>query len=80
MKTKQQMEWIGSRAQAELSASNNDSAKYGSSSSHPSKRLRRWRTGNKVIPVVILPNVSNEEAKQVFSQGFETRNLPSGKE
>ncbi|KAK8578403.1 hypothetical protein V6N13_116249 [Hibiscus sabdariffa] len=49
-------------------------------SRHPSKRLRCWRTGNKVIPVVILPNVSNEEAKQVFSQGFETRNLPSGKE
>ncbi|KAK8661865.1 hypothetical protein V6N13_091453 [Hibiscus sabdariffa] len=36
-----------------------------------------WKQGD---PVVISPQVSNEEAKQVFPQGFETKNLPSGKE
>ncbi|KAE8720510.1 1-Cys peroxiredoxin PER1 [Hibiscus syriacus] len=36
-----------------------------------------WKQGD---PVVISPNVSNEEAKQMFPHGFETKNLPSGKE
>ncbi|WMV49994.1 hypothetical protein MTR67_043379 [Solanum verrucosum] len=35
-----------------------------------------WKPGE---PVVIAPGVSNEEAKEMFSQGFDTANLPSGK-
>lgn len=36
-----------------------------------------WKPGD---PVVISPSVSNEEAKQMFPQGFETTDLPSKKE
>ncbi|MDV3170313.1 MAG: hypothetical protein Q8811_00875 [Candidatus Phytoplasma australasiaticum] len=36
-----------------------------------------WKPGE---PVVISPSVSNEEAKQMFPQGFDTANLPSGKD
>ncbi|KAH1046219.1 hypothetical protein J1N35_037003 [Gossypium stocksii] len=36
-----------------------------------------WKQGE---PVVISPSVSNEEAKKMFPQGFETKNLPSGKD
>ncbi|CAL9207115.1 unnamed protein product [Musa hybrid cultivar] len=35
-----------------------------------------WKPGD---PVVISPSVSNEEAKQMFPQGFETTDLPSKK-
>ncbi|XP_015069264.1 1-Cys peroxiredoxin [Solanum pennellii] len=35
-----------------------------------------WKPGE---PVVIAPGVSNEEAKEMFPQGFDTANLPSGK-
>ncbi|KAG5616264.1 hypothetical protein H5410_016088 [Solanum commersonii] len=35
-----------------------------------------WKSGE---PVVIAPGVSNEEAKEMFPQGFDTANLPSGK-
>ncbi|XP_008781199.1 1-Cys peroxiredoxin [Phoenix dactylifera] len=35
-----------------------------------------WKPGE---PVVISPSVSNEEAKEMFPQGFETANLPSKK-
>ncbi|XVE82345.1 hypothetical protein DITRI_Ditri15bG0140900 [Diplodiscus trichospermus] len=36
-----------------------------------------WKPGD---PVVISPSLSNEEAKEMFPQGIETKNLPSGKE
>ncbi|XVF62370.1 hypothetical protein PTKIN_Ptkin09bG0002400 [Pterospermum kingtungense] len=36
-----------------------------------------WKPGE---PVVISPSLTNEEAKQMFPQGFETKSLPSGKE
>lgn len=36
-----------------------------------------WKQGD---PVVISPSLSNEEAKEMFPQGFETKKLPSGKE
>ncbi|KAK6794122.1 hypothetical protein RDI58_007575 [Solanum bulbocastanum] len=35
-----------------------------------------WKPGE---PLVIAPGVSNEEAKEMFPQGFDTANLPSGK-
>lgn len=35
-----------------------------------------WKPGE---PVVISPNVSTEQAKEMFPQGFDTANLPSGK-
>ncbi|XP_068661112.1 1-Cys peroxiredoxin [Aristolochia californica] len=35
-----------------------------------------WKPGD---PVVISPSVSDEEAKKMFPQGFETANLPSQK-
>ncbi|RWW54729.1 hypothetical protein BHE74_00038665 [Ensete ventricosum] len=35
-----------------------------------------WKPGD---PVVISPSVSNEEAKQMFPQGFDTTDLPSKK-
>jgi 1-Cys peroxiredoxin 6 len=34
-----------------------------------------WEKGE---PVVISPSVSDEKAKQMFPQGWETVNLPSG--
>ncbi|CAI9765797.1 unnamed protein product [Fraxinus pennsylvanica] len=36
-----------------------------------------WNPGE---PVVIAPSVSNEEAKKMFPQGFDTADLPSGKD
>ncbi|OVA05704.1 Alkyl hydroperoxide reductase subunit C/ Thiol specific antioxidant [Macleaya cordata] len=36
-----------------------------------------WKPGE---PVVISPSVSNDEAKKMFPQGFETADLPSKKE
>ncbi|OMO58549.1 Alkyl hydroperoxide reductase subunit C/ Thiol specific antioxidant [Corchorus olitorius] len=36
-----------------------------------------WKPGD---PVVISPSVTNQEANQMFPQGFETQKLPSGKE
>ncbi|KAG8480812.1 hypothetical protein CXB51_025552 [Gossypium anomalum] len=36
-----------------------------------------WKQGE---PVVISPSVPNEEAKKMFPRGFETKNLPSGKD
>lgn len=36
-----------------------------------------WKPGD---PVVISPTVTNEQAKDIFSQGFKTVDLPSKKE
>ena len=36
-----------------------------------------WKPGD---PVVISPSVSNEQAKEMFPQGFETADLPSKKD
>ncbi|KAL2229640.1 1-Cys peroxiredoxin [Sesamum indicum] len=36
-----------------------------------------WKPGD---PVVISPTVSNQEAKQMFPQGYQTAHLPSGKD
>ncbi|XP_058731250.1 1-Cys peroxiredoxin [Vicia villosa] len=36
-----------------------------------------WKVGD---PVVISPDVTNEQAKEMFPQGFETADLPSKKE
>lgn len=36
-----------------------------------------WKPGD---PVVISPGVTNEQAKEMFPQGFETADLPSKKE
>lgn len=36
-----------------------------------------WKQGE---PVVIQPGVTNEQAKEMFPQGFETKDLPSKKE
>lgn len=36
-----------------------------------------WKPGD---PVVISPSVSNDQAKQMFPQGFKTTDLPSKKD
>lgn len=36
-----------------------------------------WKAGD---PVVISPGVTNEQAKEMFPQGFDTVDLPSKKE
>lgn len=36
-----------------------------------------WKKGD---PVVISPSVSNEQAKEMFPQGYKTTKLPSKKE
>ncbi|KAI3834938.1 hypothetical protein MKX03_009366 [Papaver bracteatum] len=36
-----------------------------------------WKVGD---PVVISPSVTNDDAKKMFPQGFETKDLPSKKE
>lgn len=36
-----------------------------------------WKPGD---PVVITPDVTNEQAKEMFPKGFETVDLPSKKE
>lgn len=36
-----------------------------------------WKKGEKVV---IAPSVDNEEAKKIFPQGFESTDLPSGKD
>ncbi|XP_060205676.1 1-Cys peroxiredoxin isoform X2 [Lycium barbarum] len=36
-----------------------------------------WKPGD---PVVISPSVSNEQANEMFPQGYDTANLPSGKD
>lgn len=46
-------------------------------SKHKIATPANWKPGE---PVVIAPSVSNEEAKKMFPQGFDTADLPSGKD
>ncbi|KAL2464507.1 1-Cys peroxiredoxin PER1 [Forsythia ovata] len=46
-------------------------------SKHKIATPANWKPGE---PVVIAPSVSNDEAKEMFPQGFDTADLPSKKE
>jgi 1-Cys peroxiredoxin 6 len=46
-------------------------------SKHKIATPANWKPGE---PVVISPDVTNEQAKDMFPQGFKTENLPSKKE
>lgn len=46
-------------------------------SKHKVATPANWKPGD---PVVISPSVSNDEAKQMFDQGYKTVDLPSKKE
>ncbi|OIT30937.1 PREDICTED: 1-Cys peroxiredoxin [Nicotiana attenuata] len=46
-------------------------------SKHKIATPANWKPGE---PVVISPSVSNEQAEEMFPQGYDTANLPSGKD
>jgi 1-Cys peroxiredoxin 6 len=47
------------------------------SSKHKIATPANWKPGD---PVVISPSVSNEQAKEMFPQGYKTVDLPSKKD